>query len=139
MPADFIDTNVLVYLASADPAKADAARALLTRPGAVVSVQVLNELANVLRRKLAFDWPDTHAFLEAVRALAAVQPLDEATHRAGLRLAERHRLALYDAFICAAALQAGCERLWSEDMQDGLVIDGGLTIQNPFKPPAPRP
>jgi predicted nucleic acid-binding protein len=62
MPVSFFDTNVLVYLASGDPAKADRAEQVVGEGGAI-SVQVLNELANVARRKMRLSWTDTHAFL----------------------------------------------------------------------------
>lgn len=132
MPASFFDTNVLLYLASADTAKADKAEAAVTAGGAI-SVQVLNELANVARRKMRMSWADAHAFLSMLRALLTVYPLTVETHETGLALAERYGFSTYDAMIAASALQAGCDTLWSEDMQDGMVIDEGLRIVNPFR------
>ena len=132
MPADFLDTNVLIYLLSDDAAKAERAEGLL-REGGVISVQVLNELANVARRKLNLGWDECSAFLDGLRALLEVVPLDVAVHEQGLRIARRHGLSVYDGMIAGAALAAGCTTLWSEDMHDGLVIDGALTIRTPFK------
>jgi len=132
MSGSFFDTNVLVYLASGDPVKADRAEAIIGG-GGVISVQVLNELANVARRKMRMTWPDTHAFLSILRSLLTIQPLTIETHETGLALAERYRLSTYDAMIAASALQAGCDTLWSEDMQDGLVLGDGLRIINPFR------
>jgi predicted nucleic acid-binding protein len=132
MPADFFDTNVLVYLASGDPAKADRAEKLIGT-GGEISVQVLNELANVARRKMQMSWTETHAFLHLIRDMLTVHSLTVETHEAGLRLAEKYRLSIYDAMIVASALQAGCETLWSEDMKHGLAIDGVLRIRNPFR------
>jgi predicted nucleic acid-binding protein len=126
-----MDSNVLVYLASADAAKADRSEAIV-RTGGTISVQVLNEVANVLRRKLHFSWVDTRAFLGMLRELLVVHPLTVETHETGLELAERYGFATYDAMIVAAALQAGCDTLWSEDMKDGLLVDGRLRIVNPF-------
>jgi len=131
MPASFMDSNVLVYLASADAAKADWSEAIV-RAGGAISVQVLNEVANVLRRKLHFSWTDTRAFLGMLRELLVVHPLTVETHETSLELAERYGFATYDAMIVAAALQAGCDTLWSEDMKDGLLVDGRLRIVNPF-------
>jgi len=54
------------------------------------------------------------------------------THETGILLAERYSLSVYDAMIAAAALQANCETLWSEDMQNGALIEGRLRIVNPF-------
>lgn len=130
MPGSFFDTNVLVYLASGDAAKADRAEEIVAQGGAI-SVQVLNELANVARRKMRMSWPETHAFLSTLRGLLAVHPLTVETHEAGLALAERYGLSLYDAMIAAAAIGAGCDRLWSEDMQHRMALER-LRIVDPF-------
>lgn len=132
MPASFFDTNVLVYLAARDPTKADQAEALVAQGGAI-SVQVLNELANVARRKMQMSWRDTHVFLGALRKLLTVHALTTDTHETGLALAERYGFSTYDAMIAASALQAGCDTLWSADMQDGLQLGEGLHIANPFR------
>jgi predicted nucleic acid-binding protein len=131
MPGSFFDTNVLVYAASADPAKADRAEQLIAE-GGVISVQVLNELANVARRKMGLTWAETHALRSLVRGLLSVQALTIEVHDTGLALAERYNLSLYDAMIAAAALHADCDTLWSEDMQDGMVIEGRVRVVNPF-------
>jgi len=127
----FLDTNVLVYAFTQDE-RAGTAEALLAQ-GCDVSVQVLNEFANVAMRKLGFDWTQLGEALAAVRSLCAnVHLIDVETHEEAMRLAERHRLSVFDALIVASALRAGCARLYSEDMQDGLLVDGSLTIVNPF-------
>lgn len=131
MSGPFLDTNVLVYLASADARKADVAQALLAA-GGVVSVQVLNELANVARRKMGLGWAETAEFLAMIRAFVTVEPLTAETHELGLALAERHGLSVYDAMIVAAALIAGCGTLLSEDMRHGFVAASRMTIVNPF-------
>ena len=132
MPGDFFDTNVLVYIASGRTEKADRAERLV-RDGGTVSVQVLNEITNVARRKMRLSWDETGAFLSLIRGLLPVEPVTLITHEAGLALAQRYRLSIYDAMIVASALLADCDRLWSEDMQDGLVIDGRLRIVDPFR------
>ena len=132
MPVSFFDTNVLVYIASSDTVKADRAEAAIAAGGAI-SVQVLNELANVARRKMRMSWGDAHALLTMLCDLLTVHPLTLETHETALRLAERYRLSIYDAMIAAAAIHAGCETLWSEDMQHGIVLQEGLRIVNPFR------
>lgn len=132
MPANFFDTNVLVYLASGDVAKADRAEAIIAGGGSI-SVQVLNELANVARRKMQMSWDETHAWLNTLRGLLTVHPLTVETHEAGLRIAARYGLSIYDSMIAASALDAGCDTLWSEDMQHGMKLDEGLRIANPFR------
>jgi len=89
MPASFFDSNVLVYLASGDAAKADRAEAAIAA-GGVIGVQVLNEVTNVARRKMRMSWADTHAFLDLLRSLLTVHPLTVEVHETGLRLAERY-------------------------------------------------
>lgn len=131
MPGSFLDTNVLLYLVGSDPEKADRAETLVSG-GGVISVQVLNELANVARRKMRLGWSEVHTLLDALRDLLDVRPITVEIHEAGLALAERHRLSVYDAMIVASALGADCDTLWSEDMQDGLLVDGRLRIVNPF-------
>ena len=134
MAGRFFDTNVALYLASSDPQKADRAEAVIAT-GGTISVQVLNEIANVLRRKMQMSWPDTYLFLDMIRALLTVEPVTVATHEMGLAVSERYGISIYDAMIVAAALLAGCDTLLSEDMQDGLVIDDVLRIVNPFRQP----
>jgi predicted nucleic acid-binding protein len=132
MPGSFFDTNVVVYLASGEPTKAERAESIIA-DGGTISVQVLNEITNVARRKMRMSWEETHAFLSMIRGLLPVEPLTIETHETGLTLAERYGLSTFDAMIAASALLADCETLWSEDMQDELVIDGRLRIANPFR------
>ncbi|HEX2430851.1 MAG TPA: PIN domain-containing protein [Aestuariivirgaceae bacterium] len=132
MPASFFDTNVLLYLAASDPAKANRAEAAVALGGAI-SVQVLNELANVARRKMRLSWEDTHEFLDMIRGLLTVHPVTLEVHETGLELAERYGLSTYDALIAAAALHAECDTLWSEDMQHGMKLGEGLRVVNPFR------
>jgi predicted nucleic acid-binding protein len=131
----FFDTNVLVYAQQAG-AKADRARALFTA-GGKISVQVLNEFTSVSRRKQGRDW---NAIAEAVSdVLTMVDPplaLTLDLHAAARALADDHRLSFYDALIVAAAIEAGCDILYSEDMQHGRTI-GRLAIVNPFLESAP--
>src|SRR5947209_4210588 len=108
MPGSFFDTNVLLYLASDDAAKADRAEAAVAGGGAI-SVQVLNEITNVARRKMRMSWCDTHSFLALVRGLLTVHPVTLETHETGLALAERYGFSTYDAMIASAALHAGCD------------------------------
>ena len=131
MPGSFFDTHVLLYLASDDPAKADRAEALV-RDGGTIGVQVLNEIANVARRKMRLSWPDTRMFLDMVRGLLDVRPMTVAIHANGLDLSERYGFSTWDAVVVAAALDAGCDTLWSEDLHDGLSVAGTLRIRNPF-------
>jgi predicted nucleic acid-binding protein len=131
MPGRFFDTNVLLYMTSNDPAKADRAEQLVGE-GGTISIQVLNELTNVARRKMRLSWPETRGFLRLIRALLPVQAVTIAVHETGLDLAERYGISIFDAMIVASALHADCNILWSEDMQDGLMVENRLRIANPF-------
>ena len=127
----FVDSNVLLYLLSGDPTKADRAEALLAA-GGTISVQVLNEFASVASRKLGMSMPEIREFLGVVRAVCTVEPISEATHDRGLAVSERYGFSIYDSIIVASALLAGCATLFSEDLQDGQVIEDQLTVRNPF-------
>jgi predicted nucleic acid-binding protein len=127
----FIDTNVLLYLLSGDESKADRAEDVVAQ-GGIVSVQVLNEFASVATRKLAMSIAETRETLAVVRSVCAVVPMSEETHDLGMQLADRLSLSVWDAMIIAAARLAGCATLLSEDMQDGMRVDGALRIRNPF-------
>jgi predicted nucleic acid-binding protein len=132
MPVSFFDTNVLVYLASGDLLKANRAEEIVSG-GGTFSVQVLNELTNVARRKMRMSWPEIRTFLSTLRDLLTVQSITVETHEAGLALAERYNISTHDAMIAASAIEAECDTLWSEDMQHGMVLAEGLRIINPFR------
>jgi predicted nucleic acid-binding protein len=127
----FFDTNVLLYLLSGDDAKANRAEKTLAS-GGVISIQVLNEFASVAARKLKMPLAETREVLTTFRAVCKIVPLSDETHDKGLELAGKCGLSIYDAMIVASALLAGCKTLWSEDMQDGQIIERDLQIRNPF-------
>ena len=127
----FIDSNVLLYLLSADTAKADRAEAVV-QAGGRISVQVLNEITNVARRKLAMPWPEVSEVVRLIQSLCPVEPLTVETHEKGRQIAERYGFSVYDAMIIAAALLSDCEILYSDDMQEGMLIEEGLRVRNPF-------
>jgi predicted nucleic acid-binding protein len=128
----FLDTNVLIYATSAgDPRQATAVKLLLT--GGFISVQVVNEFVNVCRRKRQMRW---EAILDALRFFRALLPVPRAidfeTHLNALSIATERGYSIYDSLIIASAQEAGCNVLYSEDLQHGQAI-GGLTICNPFR------
>jgi len=131
MPGSFLDSNIVLYLASEDLAKADRAQELVAE-GGTISVQVLNEIANISRRKMGLSWAETRNFLLMIRGLLEVEPITIEIHDVGISLAERYQLSVYDSTIVSAALSAECDALLSEDLQDGLLISGRLRVLNPF-------
>ena len=131
MPGSFLDSNIVLYLASEDLLKADRAQELVAE-GGTISVQVLNEIANISRRKMGLSWTETRNFLLMIRGLLKVEPITIEIHDVGISLAERYQLSVYDSMIVSAALSAECDTLLSEDLQDGLLINGRLRVLNPF-------
>lgn len=127
----FLDTNIFVYAFSRDPRSA-IAEDLLAK-GGEISVQVLNEFANVARRKLGFSWAEVSEAIGAIRTLSrAIHPIDLETHATAIRVASRYGLSFNDALIISSALLAKCDVLYTEDLQDALSIEGKLRIENPF-------
>jgi predicted nucleic acid-binding protein len=132
MPAEvFFDTTILIYTVTENDPRADIAANLLA-DGGTISVQVLNEFAAVARRKLRMDLDEIEEALTSVRVLCD-EPVSITVklHESALRIAKRYGFHIYDSLIVAAALEAECTTLYSEDMQHGQIIDS-LTIQNPF-------
>jgi predicted nucleic acid-binding protein len=128
----FFDTNVLLYLLSAEPGRADRVEEVLAA-GGTISVQVLNEFTSVALRKLAMKVAEVREALAPINEVCRVIALTTQIHQRGLAVAERYRFSFYDALIVAAALESGCTTLFSEDLQDGQVIDQTLTVSNPFR------
>jgi len=134
MPAKhFLDTNVLIYAVAKNDPRASKAEALLAS-GSMVSIQSLNEFASVARRKLGMSWKQVNEFLDLICILCPDPvPISLDTHKVDLAIAERYGYSIYDALVASAALEAGCKTLYSEDLQDGQIINRQLTIRNPFR------
>jgi predicted nucleic acid-binding protein len=134
----FLDTNVLVYqLDTTDPRKSATADAIVREAiltgNACISYQVVQEFLNTALRKASvpLDVTSARAYLGSVLApLMRVSASVDLYHRA-LGVHDRFRYSFYDSLVIAAALEAGCRRLLSEDLHDGQQIEF-LTIENPF-------
>ena len=127
----FIDTNIVLYLLSADQRKADIAEELIQH-GPTISVQVLNEIVSVATRKLHMSMDEVTEFCHVLRRLCHVEPITVDHHDLALSLMRRYALSMYDAQIVASALVADCKRLYTEDMQHGQHILRQLRIVNPM-------
>lgn len=126
------DTNIAVYALAVDERAEIAAKAL--RDCAFLSVQVLNEYANVAARKRHDPWDVVAADLDALRGVVpAIIAIDDAANREAVRIAERYRLSFFDSLMLAVALSRGARTIYSEDLQHDLVIDGTLRIVDPFR------
>ena len=126
----FFDSNVLLYLLELQsPKRAVALR--LASEGGVVSVQVLNEFTDVARRKHKLGFDDIAEALEPVRELCRIVALTPETHDLAFEISRSTMIRIYDACIVAAAELAGCDVLYTEDLNHGQRI-GAVTIRNPF-------
>jgi predicted nucleic acid-binding protein len=131
---DFVDSNVWHYalVRGADPLKRKAAATIVSHRPCVLSTQVINEVCVNLMRKAAFDDRRIERLIRAFYRRCAVVPVNETTMLAACRLRGSYSLSFWDSLIVAAALAAGCARLYSEDLCDGQLIEGSLKIVNPF-------
>jgi predicted nucleic acid-binding protein len=130
---NFFDTNILIYAVAKNDPRASKAEQLLAS-GGLISVQSLNEFVAVARRKLGMSWKSTREFLDLICVLCPDPvPISLDTHKMALRISDKYGYGIYDALIVAAALEAGCGTLHSEDLQDGQIINQQLTIRNPFR------
>jgi predicted nucleic acid-binding protein len=132
MPGDrFFDTNILIYAFAAGDRRSVRAEALLGE-GGVIGVQVLNEFTNVMRRKLGWDWDQIDAALVVIAELTGPAcPLTAEIHAHAVKLARGSTLSFYDALVIAAAADAKCRVLLTEDLQHGRKF-GDVRIENPF-------
>jgi predicted nucleic acid-binding protein len=128
----FVDSNVILYLMSEDETKANQAEAVMKNQ-VTVSVQVFNEVTSVARKRLGCSWDQIEEFLANIASICFVETLTIEIHQRARFIAERYQLAFYDALIVASAVAAECTTLYTEDMQDGLLIEGTLKLCNPFR------
>jgi predicted nucleic acid-binding protein len=127
----FFDTNVLVYAYSKEDHRTAAARQLVF-DGGVVGVQALNEFASVARAKLGFTWAEVQEAIDKIVILCPnPRPLGIETHLHALRLSRRYGFSIWDSLIVAAAAEARCTSLYTEDLKHGQIVDG-VRIVNPF-------
>ena len=135
----FLDSNVLIYqIDTRDRRKHAVAerivREALSADHACISFQVVQECLNTVLRKaeVRLEVDDARAWLDTVLAPLVRVQSSLALYRRSLDVQARWQYSLYDSLIVAAALEAGCKRLLSEDLQHGQRIEG-LQIVNPFK------
>jgi predicted nucleic acid-binding protein len=128
----FLDSNILLYAHAGGDVRSIVARQLI-EAGGTISVQVLNEFAAVASCKLRRSWKEIRSALEDLVALFPDPvPVTLQLHEAAIEIADRFGYTIYDSLIIAAALEARCDVLFSEDMRDGQKIQG-LTIRNPLR------
>ncbi|PSR19064.1 DNA-binding protein [filamentous cyanobacterium CCP3] len=130
----FLDTNVVIYCYSQDePEKQQAARECAQADQSWISTQVLNETVNTLRRKFSLDYSQIGAVVGELNQQSQLAVVSLGTIRKALDIAQRYQYSYFDSLMIASALEVGCDRLYSEDLQDGQKVDNMLTIINPFR------
>jgi predicted nucleic acid-binding protein len=127
----FADTNIVIYAEGSDISKAQRATAIL-ESSPVISSQVVTETISTLTRKYRFTLTEAHEVAIGLIDLCEVVPVGVDTIREAIRLAARYQLSHWDSLIVAAALIAGCETLYSEDLQHNQSFDDHLRVINPF-------
>jgi predicted nucleic acid-binding protein len=130
----FLDTNILVYTYSDTEIQKQAiARQLVSENISLISTQVLQELANTLHRKFKKPWPEIDTAIQEATQNCTVHTNSEATIRQACKIADRYKFSFYDSLIIAAAIECNCSKLYSEDLNHLQIIEGKITIFNPFQ------
>ncbi|MBI2966615.1 MAG: PIN domain-containing protein [Bacteroidetes bacterium] len=129
----FFDTNILVYLYSDDePVKRKIASELLTKGESIITIQVLKEFTNTLRKKYSVEWQKISAAIDEILLFFILYPTEISDIKAAISVAEKYRYSFYDSLIIASALESNCKILYSEDLQHNQIIKNKLKIINPF-------
>jgi predicted nucleic acid-binding protein len=130
----FVDTNLLIYFVSNDLARKQRVHELLLHnPSIVVSTQVINEFVAVSLKKNINPPEETFRYAAEFMELFELLPVDAATILRSFDLMRIGNYSSWDSLIIAAALQANAKTLYTEDLHHGQIIEGNLTILNPFK------
>ena len=132
----FLDTNILIYSYSKDEKqKQKIALKVIDKysRGIIISTQVINELTNILFKKFKIDATTIKKTIIELDSVFNIEEFDIVTQIKAVEIKEKYRLQFYDSLILATALENRCTILFSEDMQDGQVIENTLTIVNPFR------
>jgi len=129
----FLDTNIIIYSYSQDePDKQQCAIKCIQTGTPWISTQVLNETINTLSRKFSLDYAQIGAIVDELMQQFQIAVVSTSTIQLALDIAARYRYSYFDSLILASALEVGCDRLYSEDLQDAQQINNQLTITNPF-------
>ena len=132
----FLDTNIIIYAYSDDePKKQEIANNILEEYESqmTISTQVINELSNTLFRKFKLSAEAVEAVVLELNDNFPIVDFNLQTQLKAIKIKERYQLQFYDSMILATALENGCDIIYSEDMQNGQIIEKQLTIINPFE------
>ena len=129
----FIDTNILLYAYSTEKNKQEIAQSIInTNNNIYISKQVIIETINILIKKFKLNIKDIINVVKELEKEFIILDFDIQTQLNALKLKQNYNLQFYDALIVSTALENSCTILYSEDMQDKLVIEKKLKIINPF-------
>ena len=130
----FIDTNILVYCYTEDElSKQEKALEICNNIDTFISTQVLTELSNTLKKKFNLDWKNIENVISEINSGFHVFVNKPITIENACKIADKYNYSFYDSLIITAALACNCSILYTEDMQNGQIIENCLTIVNPFK------
>jgi predicted nucleic acid-binding protein len=130
----FLDTNILIYASSdKEPKKSKARRIVLSEDDLVISSQVISEFISVCIQKQLLKAEEINLYVNEFMVSFDFSLIYNHTIQKALELRQKYNFAFWDCLIVATALENHCAILYTEDMQDGLLIEKTLTIRNPFK------
>jgi predicted nucleic acid-binding protein len=131
----FLDTNILIYLFSKDePEKRAVSRKLVSDMNSeyVISTQVIGEFANILSRKFGYEVASIKLAIDDFERNFDIATIRLETISGALRVMGEYRFSFWDSMIVSSALENGCSRLYSEDLQHLQIIEERLVVSNPF-------
>jgi predicted nucleic acid-binding protein len=131
MTNHFIDSNIILYLFDFDLQKSMITNQIVASKPKINS-QVLVEVINVCRRKFGFKKDECLNLCNDLIKTCEIVSIGEKTIESVSQLVEKYDFQIFDGIIVASALESGCDLLYSEDMQHGLLVEGRLRIRNPF-------
>ena len=129
----FLDSNILLYAIGNDNYKKSLSIELIKKTP-VITVQVLNEISNIMIRKLKLSYQDIHRIIDFIIRKCIIKSIDIITIRKALNISEKYKYSYYDSLIISSALENNCNILYTEDMHHGQNIENILKIINPFLP-----
>jgi predicted nucleic acid-binding protein len=135
----FIDSNIWLYRFIINPRDPDAipkqqiATTITNQPNILISTQVVNEVCSNLIRKAGFKNAEIQILLEELAQGFEILPVSLETLQSAVKLRDRYLLSFWDSLIVASAVLGGARILYSEDMQEGLILEKTLQIVNPFR------
>jgi predicted nucleic acid-binding protein len=129
----FIDTNQFIYIYSDDePEKKEIVQKCIDGHNCIISTQVLNEFCNVCIKKLHKSFDEINAALDELANNCMVYTIKFRDIKHAMTLQKRYGYSFFDSFMLQAALATECKYIFTEDMQNGQIIEGQLTIINIF-------